>query len=219
MLTKSNKKELKQRIFDGPYVMTEVIVLTKPTIATQEAVPEHTILETYRNTTIEKHAYIDTENEAIHTISSGIRDDIYSIVDAYTTTKEIWIAIERLQLGESLNKQDVKTNLFWEFGKFNSRDENQLSHTIQEWSRFVMVVKQTSNLDTISYNKLFDILKQYHNKVNDIRVKRIAKNLNSLALVAATQQYLDDHYQAPKPYKTYAPSSKQTHQLDLMLLP
>nr|GEW80864.1 hypothetical protein [Tanacetum cinerariifolium] len=41
---------------------------------------------------------------------------------AMTTTHEIWIAIERLQQVESLNKQDVKTSLFWEFGKFTSRD-------------------------------------------------------------------------------------------------
>ncbi|GKD52679.1 retrovirus-related pol polyprotein from transposon TNT 1-94, partial [Tanacetum coccineum] len=34
----------------------------------------------------------------------------------------MWIAIERLQQGESLNVQDVKTNLFWAFGKFTSRD-------------------------------------------------------------------------------------------------
>ncbi|GKF46076.1 hypothetical protein Tco_0135878, partial [Tanacetum coccineum] len=38
------------------------------------------------------------------------------------TANEMWIAIERLQQGESLNVQDVKTNLFWEFGKFTSRD-------------------------------------------------------------------------------------------------
>nr|GEU51420.1 hypothetical protein [Tanacetum cinerariifolium] len=35
---------------------------------------------------------------------------------------EIWEAIERLQQGESLNIQDVKTNLFWGFGKFTSHD-------------------------------------------------------------------------------------------------
>nr|GEX81510.1 hypothetical protein [Tanacetum cinerariifolium] len=35
---------------------------------------------------------------------------------------ETWEAIERLQQGESLNFQDVKTNLFWEFGKFISHD-------------------------------------------------------------------------------------------------
>ncbi|GJT94319.1 hypothetical protein Tco_1083164 [Tanacetum coccineum] len=65
----------------------------------------------FMNTTPEKLAYFDAEAEAIHMILSGIGDDIYSIVDACTTTKEMWIAIERLQQGESLNKQDVKTNL------------------------------------------------------------------------------------------------------------
>ncbi|GKC38150.1 hypothetical protein Tco_1050534 [Tanacetum coccineum] len=35
---------------------------------------------------------------------------------------DMWIAIKRLQQGESLNIQDVKTNLFWEFGKFTSHD-------------------------------------------------------------------------------------------------
>nr|GEW55636.1 reverse transcriptase domain-containing protein [Tanacetum cinerariifolium] len=35
-------------------------------------------------------------------------------------------AIKRLQQGESLNIQDVKTNLFWEFGKFTSHDEETL---------------------------------------------------------------------------------------------
>ncbi|GJV91617.1 retrovirus-related pol polyprotein from transposon TNT 1-94 [Tanacetum coccineum] len=50
------------------------------------------------------------------------KDDIYSTVDACKTANEMWIAIERLQQGESLNVQDVKTNLFWEFGKFTSRD-------------------------------------------------------------------------------------------------
>nr|GEV24899.1 uncharacterized mitochondrial protein AtMg00810-like [Tanacetum cinerariifolium] len=34
----------------------------------------------------------------------------------------MWEAIERLQQGESLNIQDVKTNLFWEFSKFTSHD-------------------------------------------------------------------------------------------------
>nr|GEV88926.1 hypothetical protein [Tanacetum cinerariifolium] len=38
----------------------------------------------------------------------------------------MWIAIERLQQGESLNIQDVKTNLFWEFGKFTSNDGETL---------------------------------------------------------------------------------------------
>nr|GFB06865.1 Gag-Pol polyprotein [Tanacetum cinerariifolium] len=58
----------------------------------------------------------------------------------------------------------------------------------QEWSRFVTVVKQTVNLDKESYHKLFDILKQYQSEVNGIRAEKIAKNVNPLALVTATQQ-------------------------------
>ncbi|GJR65211.1 hypothetical protein Tco_0011276 [Tanacetum coccineum] len=57
-----------------------------------------------------------------HLILTGIGDEIYSTVDACQTAQEMWEAIERLQQGESLNIQDVKTNLFWEFGKFTSHD-------------------------------------------------------------------------------------------------
>ncbi|GJU29263.1 hypothetical protein Tco_1172852 [Tanacetum coccineum] len=132
--------------------MTEVIVLAKLATATQEALPEHTIPETYKNTTPEKRAYIDAKAEVIHMILNGI-----------------------------------------------------------EWSRFVTVVKQTTDLDKESYHKLFNILKQYHNEVNEIRAKKLARNANPLALIAAAQHNPDDtYYQAPKPYKTHTSSSRHT---------
>ncbi|GJW33208.1 hypothetical protein Tco_0053240 [Tanacetum coccineum] len=60
----------------------------------------------------ENKAHYESEKEAIHLLLTGIGDEIYSTVDACKTTHEMWIAIERLQQGESLNIQDVKTNLF-----------------------------------------------------------------------------------------------------------
>ncbi|GKE72117.1 hypothetical protein Tco_1534158, partial [Tanacetum coccineum] len=81
-----------------------------------------------------------------------------------------------------------------------------------EWSRFVTIVKQQHDLDTVSYHKLFDVLKQYQKEVNEICAKRITNNTNPLALVAAAQQYLDPYYQAPKSHKTYAPTSKASPQ-------
>ncbi|GJY25619.1 hypothetical protein Tco_0400345 [Tanacetum coccineum] len=48
-------------------------------------------------------------------------------------------------------------------------------YSTPEWSRFVTIVKQTEELDTVSYHKLFDILKQYQKEVNEICVERIAK--------------------------------------------
>ncbi|GKD17940.1 hypothetical protein Tco_1207098, partial [Tanacetum coccineum] len=46
--------------------------------------------------------------------------------------------------------------------------------------------------------------------INEIRAEKLARNANPLALVAATQQYPDTHYQALKPHKPYTPSSKLT---------
>ncbi|GKC88758.1 hypothetical protein Tco_1149407 [Tanacetum coccineum] len=143
--------------------------------------------ETYANTTPENRRLIDTEDEAINMILNGI--------------------------GESINKQDVKTKLFWEFGKFTSRDgksvesyysrfyktmnemvRNKLKvDTMQEnvqflqqlqleWSRFITIVKQQQDLDTVSYHTLFDILKQHQNEVNEIRAEKIARNAKPLAL-------------------------------------
>nr|GFB45134.1 hypothetical protein [Tanacetum cinerariifolium] len=52
----------------------------------------------------------------------------------------------------------------------------------QEWSRFVTIVKKQHRLDEVSYHKLFDILKQYQNEVNELHAKRLARNANPLAL-------------------------------------
>ncbi|GJU06876.1 hypothetical protein Tco_1123306 [Tanacetum coccineum] len=70
--------------------------------------------------------------------------------------------------------------------------------------------KQTVDLDRESYHKLFDILKQYHKEVNEIRAEKITRNANPLALVAAAQQYTNTYYQPPKSHKSYAPPSKQS---------
>nr|GEW90760.1 hypothetical protein [Tanacetum cinerariifolium] len=66
-------------------------------------------------------------------------DEIYSIVDAWKITQEMWATIERLQQGESMNKQDVKTNLFWEFGKFTSRGGESIE---SYYSRFYKMMNQ-----------------------------------------------------------------------------
>nr|GEU32855.1 retrovirus-related Pol polyprotein from transposon TNT 1-94 [Tanacetum cinerariifolium] len=66
------------------------------------AVPEHTTVETPMNMSLENKAHFQAEKEAIHLILTGIRDDIYSTVDACQTVLEMWEAIERLQQGQRL---------------------------------------------------------------------------------------------------------------------
>nr|GEX14632.1 hypothetical protein [Tanacetum cinerariifolium] len=190
--TRPNGEALRKCIMSGPYKPTTVLVHAVEATDDSPAVPEHT-----------------TE------------------------------AIERLQQGVSLNIQDVKTNLFWEFGKFTSHDgesvesyymrfyklmnemiRNNLTVTTMqvnvqflqqlqpEWSWFVTIVKQQHKLDEVSYHKLFDILKQYQNEVNELRVEKLARNANPLALFATAQASQDQYYQSSRSHRSQAPSPK-----------
>nr|GEX33464.1 hypothetical protein [Tanacetum cinerariifolium] len=120
--TRPNGEALRKCILSGPYKPTNVLVQAVEATDNSSAVPEHTTVETPSNMSPENKAHFLAEKEAIHLILTGMGDDSYSIVDAFQTTQEMWEAIERLQQDESLNIQDVKTNLFWEFGKFTSHD-------------------------------------------------------------------------------------------------
>nr|GFC79838.1 hypothetical protein [Tanacetum cinerariifolium] len=68
-----------------------------------------------------------------------IDNDIYSTVDACPNACEMWKAIERLKQGESVNVQDLETNLFWEFGKFTSLDGESLE---SYYSRFYKMMNE-----------------------------------------------------------------------------
>ncbi|GJV33173.1 hypothetical protein Tco_1393573 [Tanacetum coccineum] len=72
-------------------------------------------------------------------VAEGIDNDIYSIVDAFPNACEMWKAIKRLKQGESINVQDLETNLYWEFRKFTSRDGESLE---SYYSRFYKMMNE-----------------------------------------------------------------------------
>nr|GEZ26339.1 hypothetical protein [Tanacetum cinerariifolium] len=146
-------------------------------------------MENYKNVSQVIRDQLNAEAEAVQIILTGIDNDIYSTVDACLNACEIWKAIEWLKQCESINVQDLETDLYWEFGKFTSKDVNvQFLLQLQpEWQRFVTLVKQSQELKTVSYHKLYDILKQYQNEVNEIRAERLVRTANPLALVAQQQ--------------------------------
>nr|GFC69833.1 hypothetical protein [Tanacetum cinerariifolium] len=82
--------------------------------------------ETYQNVKQEIRDQLNAKAEVVQIILTGIDNDIYSTVDACPNACEMWKAIERLKQGESINVQDLETNLFWEFGKFTSLDGESL---------------------------------------------------------------------------------------------
>ncbi|GJR71592.1 hypothetical protein Tco_0083957 [Tanacetum coccineum] len=92
------------------------------------------------------------------------------------------------------------TNLRTKFeNAFNSEFEEQ-------WKRFVTLVKQSQELKTVSYHKLYDIMKQHQNEVNEIRAERLARTANLLALVAQQQPVY--HPQTHPTHYTHNSSTK-----------
>ncbi|GJQ93925.1 hypothetical protein Tco_0005064 [Tanacetum coccineum] len=77
-----------------------------------------------------------------------------------------------------------------------------------KWQRFVTLVKQSQELKIVSYHKLYDILKQHQNEVNEIRVERLACTANPLALVAQ-QQPAYHHQNHPTQNTQYSSTKSQ----------
>ncbi|GKA23828.1 hypothetical protein Tco_0709861 [Tanacetum coccineum] len=115
-------------------------------------------------------------------LQKGIDNDIYSTVDACPNACEMWKAIERFykMMNELVRNQCDVTN-----HQVNVQFLLQLQ---PEWQRFVMLVKLGQKLKTVSYHKLYDILKQHQNEVNEIRAEIQARSANPLALVAQQQR-------------------------------
>nr|GEX57116.1 hypothetical protein [Tanacetum cinerariifolium] len=123
----------------GPYIPSTIIILAIPATNDSPEVPERTAVEIILNMSPKNKEHYQLKNEAIHFLLTGIGDEIYLTVDACKTTHDMRIAIERLQQGESLNIQDFKTNLFWEFGKFTSYDGES---TESYYSRFYKMMNE-----------------------------------------------------------------------------
>ncbi|GKC97347.1 hypothetical protein Tco_1167622 [Tanacetum coccineum] len=190
--TRPNGDALRKYILEGPYTPSTVIIPAVPATDDSPKVPERTEVETILNMSPKNKEHYQSEKEAIHLLLLVIGDEIYSTVDACKTAHDIRITIKRLQQGESLNIQDVKTNLFWEFGRFTSLDGESME---SDYSRFYQMMNEMIR------NNL---------TVATMQVNRIAKNANPLALVAAASPYPDPHYQEPKSHKPYALASKQS---------
>nr|GEV21569.1 integrase, catalytic region, zinc finger, CCHC-type, peptidase aspartic, catalytic [Tanacetum cinerariifolium] len=96
-------------------------------------------METYKNVSQDIRDELNAEAKAVQIIFTGIDNDIYLTVDACPIACEMWKAIERLKQGESINVQDLETNLYWEFGKFTSQDGESLE---SYYSRFYKMMNE-----------------------------------------------------------------------------
>nr|GEV34368.1 hypothetical protein [Tanacetum cinerariifolium] len=157
--TKPNNELIHYCLKNPPYKLDwqdiEVPVSKGSPITTTER-----IRETYKNVSQDIRDQLNAEAEAVQIILTGIDNDIYSTVDACSNACEMWKAIEMLKQGESINVQDLETNLYWEFRKFTSQDGESLESYYSRMAK---------------------------HEVNEIRAEKKARIANPLALVAQQQ--------------------------------
>ncbi|GJS23447.1 uncharacterized mitochondrial protein-like protein [Tanacetum coccineum] len=139
-------------------------------------------MENYKNVSQDIRDQLNAEAEAVQIILTGIDNENNSTVDALSNACEIW--------------KPLKVNVQF------------LLQLQPEWQRFVTLVKQSQELKTVSYHKLYDILKQHQNEVNEIRAERLARTANPLALVAQ-QQPVYHHQNHPTQNTQYSSTRSQ----------
>nr|GEZ17260.1 hypothetical protein [Tanacetum cinerariifolium] len=209
--TRKNGEALRKCILSGPYKPTTLLVQATEATNDSPVIPEHTTVETPANMSPENKAHFQAEKEAFHLILIGIGDDIYSTVDAFQTTQEMWEVIERLQQGESLNIQDVKKNQFWEFRKFASHDgETMESYYTRFYKLMNEMIRQFDCDHDAGQRSIFFSNFSRNGQVNELHAKKLARNANPLALVATAQASQDQYYQTSRSHKSSAPSPKSS---------
>nr|GEU77709.1 hypothetical protein [Tanacetum cinerariifolium] len=93
----------------------------------------------------------------IETYMENYKNVSLDILDACPNACEMWKAIKRLKQVESINVQDLETNLYWEFGKFTSRDGEPLK---SYYSKFYKMMNELvrNQYDEMSKDKEIDKL-------------------------------------------------------------
>nr|GEZ80753.1 hypothetical protein [Tanacetum cinerariifolium] len=162
-----NGDALRKCILSGPYKPTTVLVQAVAATDDSLAIPEHTteIWEAIERLQQGKSLNIqDVNTNLFWEFGKFTSHDGETMESCYTRFYK-------------LMNEMIRNNLTVATMQVNVQFLQQLQ---PEWSRFVAIVMQQHKLDEVSYHKLFDILKQYQKKVNELRAKRLARNANPL---------------------------------------
>ncbi|GJZ39364.1 hypothetical protein Tco_0585927 [Tanacetum coccineum] len=109
---------------------------------------------------------MESDDQAIQIILMGLPEDIYAAVDSYETAQEIWLRVQQMMKGFDIRIQDKKAKLVNEWERFTSTDEES--------------IESYYHLD---YTQLYDFLKYNQAEVNELRVERLARAHDPLALM------------------------------------
>ncbi|GJY33575.1 retrovirus-related pol polyprotein from transposon TNT 1-94 [Tanacetum coccineum] len=135
--------------------------------------------------------------------------------EMFTSTEGVSIEFYYHRFSKLMN--DFKRNKY--FLEKIASNLKFLNNLQPEWSRHVTIVHQTKDLHTTDYTQLYDFLKYNQKEVDDLRVERLAKTHDPLALMANSnnpfnylvfypdQSSSSTYMQQPQPNNNYNPQS------------
>nr|GEX11358.1 hypothetical protein [Tanacetum cinerariifolium] len=125
---------------------------------------------------------------AIQTILLGVPEDIYAAVDSCETAQEIWLRDQQMMKGSDIGIHEKNAKLFNEWERFTSNEGESIE---SYYHRFLKL------MNDLKRNKHFP---EKIAKVDELKVERLAKNQDPLALMANSNN----------PYAFLAPHQDQS---------
>nr|GEU92621.1 hypothetical protein [Tanacetum cinerariifolium] len=183
--SKPNRKLLVNSIKNVPYVRR---MIHKP--GDPNGVPpvdESTHEQTNNKLTNKEVKQMKVDDQAIQTILTGLPEDIYDAVDSYDTTKKIWLRVEYMMKGSSIEVQEkkAKNKHFLETIAGNLKFLNNIQ---PKWKQSVTTVHQTKDLHIVDYIQLYDFLEFNQAEVDAIRAEKLARTHDPLRIGLLCQE-------------------------------
>nr|GEX58587.1 copia protein [Tanacetum cinerariifolium] len=178
--SRPNRKLIYNSIINGPYVRR---MIPEPGDTNREIPVNETFHVQIDDELTEKELkQIKADDQAIQTILLGLLEDIYAAVDSYETAQEIWLRVQQMMKDFDIGIQEKKSKNK-HFSEKIASNLKFLNNLQPEWSRHVTIVQQTKDLHTADYTQLYDFLKHNQKEVDKLKVERLTKIQDPLALI------------------------------------
>nr|GEX35380.1 hypothetical protein [Tanacetum cinerariifolium] len=198
--SRPNGKLIHNSTLNGPYVRK---MIPEPDDANREITVTKTFhLQTDDELSEKELKQIEVDDQAIQTILLGLPEDIYAAEkngklfnewERFTSNEGELIESYYQHFLKLMN--DLKRNKH--FPEKISRNLKFLNNLQPEWSRHVTIIHQTKDLHTADYTQLYDFLKYNQKEVDELKVERLAKTQDPLALMANS----NNPYAFPGPHQ------------------
>ncbi|GKB04295.1 reverse transcriptase domain-containing protein [Tanacetum coccineum] len=202
-----------------------VKLLDKITVRDTEGVNEIVRKQTPANLSPQEKLRYDSDIKAVNILLLGFPVDIYTLINHYQTTKEIWDHVKELMEGIEMTKQERESMLYDEFDKFTSEPGESIHSYYLRYAKLIndmkMIPMSTSNMQINT--KFVNHLQPKWSRF--VTAAKQARDLHKpLALLENTYNPPPSYnrnqtqYQAPpfevyQPYQHYQSSTPITQQL------